>query len=160
MDTKEVYLEKYHKKYHELFQKHNAEYLKKIELTEGKKALNKMQVVMSKHYDHVEYFALEKAWEAFKKQLDVPIINNSKYQVGDRIRGLHKKWAPAGSDLIGLENIMKEQEIEGTIIQKHVNACGDGKLYYDLENVVPDCWESNPTINEDDIQHVLSEYNK
>lgn len=159
MEAKKPYmptgsLETYLPLYRELYKKYKQEFRERKEQSEGGKKLAEEKAISTD--SHFEYFLIEEGWKGMRKMLDRPLIESSKYKVGETIKFIKEDFVAKGASL---EEREKSRELRvtctATILNVKTSDLGTGEVLYELGETVPACWESNPYALEKNVLSLI-----
>lgn len=145
-------MDKYLIIYKELYKKYRDKTVLEKEQNSGGEVLKSGKSISTD--SHFEYYLIEKGWEAMKQMLDRPIIESSKYKIGNKIKFIKESWIPKGV----YDELKQHNDVEciGIISGIRTSAMGDGELIYSIKELTPECWESNPYATERNVLELIS----
>ncbi len=88
--------------------------------------------------------------------LNRPILESAKYSEGNKVLFIKESWTPQDATIENhRKKTKKDVECTGIITRIFASHAGSGEILYDVKDVVPACWESNPYASEKKIIKLL-----
>ncbi len=136
--------------YKELYKKYKERYDLEISQSIGGKELREGRSISN--FSHLEYYLIERGWEAIHGVLDAFLLKSAKYKIGDKIKFIKERWIPKDTSMDDYEAFTKYNiECVGIIGNIITSARGDGEIIYGITALTPECLEDNPSASEKNV---------